>query len=243
MDYLEVMGFSDHLITSEIWYRLLNCGFRIPAGAGTDAMANFASLRGPVGLVRVYAQVGARFDHETFLAALKSGKTFVTNAPLLELTLAGTGPGGTVRRPPGATTLEARVSMRSPVPVDHLEIVQDGRVAASVPLKGDRMSASATLPLTFGKSGWIVLRAWADGPAWPVLDLYPFASTSPVYVQIGAAAATPSAEEGAYFVRWVDRLIAAVEARSDWNDAAEKDETLATLNRARAVYAGIAANR
>src|SRR2546426_6623944 len=30
VDYLEVMGFSDHLITSEIWYRLLNCGFRIP---------------------------------------------------------------------------------------------------------------------------------------------------------------------------------------------------------------------
>src|SRR5439155_22641376 len=31
VDYIEVMGYSDHLITSEIWYRLLNCGFRIPA--------------------------------------------------------------------------------------------------------------------------------------------------------------------------------------------------------------------
>jgi TolB protein len=59
MDYFEVMGFSDHLITSEIWHRLLNCGFEISAGAGTDAMANFASLRGPVGLVRVYVRTGA----------------------------------------------------------------------------------------------------------------------------------------------------------------------------------------
>src|SRR6266850_5909265 len=33
VDYLEVMGYSDHLITSEIWYRLLNCGFRLPAAA------------------------------------------------------------------------------------------------------------------------------------------------------------------------------------------------------------------
>ena len=47
VDYLEVMGFSDHHITAGIWYRLLNLGFRLPAGAGTDAMANYASLRGP----------------------------------------------------------------------------------------------------------------------------------------------------------------------------------------------------
>src|SRR5256886_3322042 len=29
-----------------------NCGFHLPTAAGTDAMANFASLRGPVGLNR-----------------------------------------------------------------------------------------------------------------------------------------------------------------------------------------------
>ena len=243
LDYLEVMGFSDHLITSEIWYRLLNCGFRIAAGAGTDAMANYASLRGPVGLVRVYAKTGARTDHETFLSALKGGRTFVTNAPLLEVTLAGEGPGGTVQRAAGPASLEARVTMRSAVPLDHLEIVQDGRVAATVPLGGDRMSASATVPLTFAKSGWMVVRAWADAPAWPVLDLYPFGSTSPVYVEIGGAAAAPSAEDGAYFVRWVDRLIEATRPRTDWNDAAERDATLAALDRARAVYAGIAASR
>jgi TolB protein len=36
VEYLEVMGYSDHLITSEVWYRLLNCGFRIPAGVGPE---------------------------------------------------------------------------------------------------------------------------------------------------------------------------------------------------------------
>jgi TolB protein len=34
IDYLEVCGFSDHLATSEIWYRLLNTGIRLAAGAG-----------------------------------------------------------------------------------------------------------------------------------------------------------------------------------------------------------------
>ena len=60
VDYYEVVGFSDHLATNAVWYRLLNCGFRVTAGAGTDAMANYASLRGPVGMNRVYAHVGGR---------------------------------------------------------------------------------------------------------------------------------------------------------------------------------------
>src|SRR4029077_17924747 len=71
LDYLEVMGYSDHLITSGIWYRLLNCGFRIPAGAGTDAFPNFASLRGPAGLVRTYVRSGPRLDHRAFLEGLR----------------------------------------------------------------------------------------------------------------------------------------------------------------------------
>ena len=57
VDYIEVMGFSEHKSTARVWYRLLNCGFHLPTAAGTDAMANYASLRGPVGLNRVYASV------------------------------------------------------------------------------------------------------------------------------------------------------------------------------------------
>lgn len=40
VDYLEVLGFSDHNSTASVWYRLLNLGFKVSAGAGTDAMAN-----------------------------------------------------------------------------------------------------------------------------------------------------------------------------------------------------------
>src|SRR3989454_12607158 len=59
VDYLEVMGYSDHLITSGIWYRLLNCGFRVPAGGGAHAFPNFAPRRGAPGGVRVGARAGA----------------------------------------------------------------------------------------------------------------------------------------------------------------------------------------
>src|SRR5207302_3359169 len=84
VDYIEVLGFSDHKATTEVWYRLLNCGFHLPAAAGTDAMANYASLRGPVGLNRVYAAVQKGKGEIAFwLDSLKHGNTFATNGPLL----------------------------------------------------------------------------------------------------------------------------------------------------------------
>src|SRR5262249_21180822 len=152
--YLEVMGFSDHLVTSEIWYRLLNCGFRIPAGAGTDAMMNYASLHGPLGLDRVYVRVGPRFDHASFLAGLKAGRTFVTHAPLLTFSVAGHAPGDEIRLAPGGSELTAEVEVVSPVPLDHVEIVALGRVAATIPLSADRMRARGTARLPFDHSGW-----------------------------------------------------------------------------------------
>ena len=237
VDYIEVMGYSDHLITSEIWYRLLNCGFRLPAGAGTDAFPNFASLRGPPGLVRVFVQAGTRLDRRGFLAGLKAGRTFVSNAPLLEFTLDGRQIGEAIRLPRGGGTVVARVRLRSSVPVDHLEIIGNGRVVAAIPLTGDRTQASAAVPVTVAGSGWYVLRAYADRAELPVLDRYPFGSTSPVYVTVGNEPVR-SPEDADFFMRWIDRLDDAAEAHQGWNTAAEREHVLRLLAEARGVYAG-----
>jgi Tol biopolymer transport system component len=234
VDYVEVMGYSDHLVTSEIWYRLLNCGFRVPAGAGTDAFPNFAALRGPPGLVRVYARTGAgtALDHRRWLAAVKAGRTFVTNAPVLEFTLGGREIGDEIRLS-SAQTLRARVRLRSPVPVDHLELIGNGRVVANIPLAGDRTSADTTVTVQATASGWFVIRAWSDRPRLPVLDLYPFASTSPIYVQVGGSLVR-SKDDADYFLGWLDRVDQALSTEKAWNTPAERDEVMRMLAVARA---------
>jgi len=235
VDYLEVMGYSDHLITSEIWYRLLNCGFRIPAAAGTDAFPNFASLRGPPGLVRTFVSSGATLDHPRWLAGIKAGRTFVTNAPLLEFSLNGRGIGEEIRMSAISRQLTARVSMRSNVPVDHLEIIGNGKVVASIPLSGNRMSATDTITIPVTGSGWFVLRAYSDRATMPVLDLYPFGSTSPIYVQVGDKPVR-SADDASFFVRWIDRITETTRASMAWNSPAEQAGALRALSEARAVF-------
>jgi TolB protein len=238
VDYLEVVGFNDYRSTAAVWYRLLNLGFRIPAGAGTDAMANFASLRGPVGLDRVYARVPAgAVKIDTFLDALKRGQTFATNGPLLDFSLDGQATGGELKfdTPSG---IPFKAKLRSIVPVDHLEVVCNGRVAQAVALNATRDEAevSGTVPLK--ESGWCVLRASSDKAEYPVLDNYVYATTSPIYVTIGGKKPR-SAEDAKYFVAWMDRVTEATSRYPDWNSEGEKEHVMRRLREARAVYEGM----
>ena len=235
VDYFEVVGFSNHLVTSGIWYRLLDCGFRLPAGAGTDAMANFASLRGPVGMNRVYVRTGVRPDHARWLAGIRAGRTFATNGPLLEFTLGGKQIGDELRLPAASAAVRLTAVLRSIVPVDHLQVVGNGEVVAELPLGGDRTSASITRVIAITRSGWYVLRAYADGPAHPVMDIYPYATTSPIYVSVGG---TPvkSPEDARFFLAWIDRLEKGARGHRGWNNDAEKGAVLDDIARARAIY-------
>jgi TolB protein len=228
VDFLEVMGYSDHLLTSDVWYKLLNCGFKVPAAAGTDAFPNFASLRGPPGLVRTYAKAGAALDHRRWLDAIKAGRTFVTNGPLLTFTVNDREPGSEIRLPfSGTQRLRARVQLRSNVPIDHLEIVSNGKVLAKMP--GTVRDTTITFPVT--ANGWFIARAYSDKPALPILDLYPFASTSPVYVAVGT---TPPkcGEDAEFFLRWINLLRQRLQTDTNWNMVSEKDRALALLSRA-----------
>jgi len=238
VDYYEALGFvDDPMATAHVWYRILNCGFRLPAGAGTDAMANFASLRGPVGMNRVYVRTGGRLDQRRLLDSLQAGRSFATNGPLLGLTIGGRGLGDELRLPAGEREVTARVWLRSNVPVDHLEIVQNGVVVREVPLTGDRTRAEAQLRLPVRQSGWVLLRARSDRAIYPVLDLYPYATTSPIYLTVGDRPAR-SAEDAEYFIRWIDRLDAAARANTDWNTEGEREETLKLIRRARDEFRG-----
>ncbi len=234
-DYLEIVGFSDHRITADVWYRLLNSGFRVPAGGGTDAMANYASLRGPVGMNRVFVRSGPTLDYRAWLAALKAGRTFASNGPLLSFTLDGRDVGDEIALPSGARNLTARVGMRSIVPVEKLEVVCNGAVVATVPIAAGGKRADATIPISVSKSGWYVLRAWSAGAVEPVLDIYPYATTSPIYVTVDGRSVR-STDDARYFVRWIERLESAAAAHGGWNDEAEKREVLGRLAAAKGVF-------
>jgi dipeptidyl aminopeptidase/acylaminoacyl peptidase len=235
VDYIEIVSFADHQATASVWYRLLNLGFKLPAAGGTDAMADYATLRGPVGLNRVYASVpNGPLDSEAWLTALRQGRTFATNGPLLDFSLAATPPGATVQLE-RAQAVPFTARLRSIVPVDHAQIVCNGQVARELPLgrHRDTLEVSATLPI--GQSGWCLLRAFTARAQYPVLDNFVYATTSPVYVAVRGAPLR-SAADARFFEAWIEHLQKTTAAYPDWNSASEKAGVLQQLEAAHAAY-------
>src|SRR5436190_1090171 len=235
VDYMEIVAFADHKATAGVWYRLLNLGFRIPAAAGTDAMANYATLRGPVGLNRVYASVAnGPLRSDAWLESLRSGRTFATNGPLLNFSVGGQAIGSTVPLARGQR-VPFTAGLRSIVPLEHAQVVCNGRVARELALGAhrDALEVSGTLPIA--QSGWCLLRALTAGAEYPILDNFVYATTSPVHVSVRGERPR-SLKDARYFEAWIDHLLETTASYPDWNSPAEKAGVLKELNEARAVY-------
>jgi TolB protein len=237
LDYMEIVGFSDHKSTAAVWYKLLNLGFKIPAGGGTDATTNYAApIRGQVGFDRVYVwmpQWPASID--LWLDELKQGRTFATNGPLIEFKLGGEMVGSELKYEAAQSAVPFTAKLRSIVPVDHLEVVCNGKVAQNLKLEGprDKADVAGTIPLS--DSGWCVLRAWSDKAEYQVMDNYAYATTSPVYVTIAGKRAY-SEEDAEYFKAWISRTIEITEAYPDWNSTEEKSRVVTRLREAKQIF-------
>jgi len=134
-----------------------------------------------------------------------------------------------------AGTLAYRAILRANFPVDHLELIWNGTVASTLDTRADRRSADVQGQIAIAGSGWLLLRAWNDGPDASVMDIYPYATTSPVYVRVGNQPRR-SREAATYFLRWLDRIQAATDRNPDYRTAAERSVVMADIGRARAFY-------
>ena len=215
----------------------MNCGMQVAAAGGTDAMANYASLRGPVGINRTYVNVpGISADpserRDQWLDGLKDGRTIATNGPLIGLTVNGRGPGEQVTLDEGSHEISFDGFLRSIVPIDHLELVMNGEVVRTFDLDDSGTTADLSGTVPFDQSGWLLLRAWNNGAHPLIFDLYPYATTTPVFISIGNKVPR-SSKDAEYFIAWIERIRESVTAHSDFNNDDERDAILANLDEAR----------
>ncbi len=201
VDSIDVMG-SNHVATLPLWYRLLNCGFRVPASAGTDCFLNRVRSRLP-GAARAYVHVDGVFNYERWIEGLQAGRSFVTNAPMLEFHVAEKMPGDTVKlSTPGKVQVVGRVT--SQFPLDRVEIIYNGKVVGKAPIDGDGTDITLDDEIMIPRSGWIALRAGGQ-PHIDQPEPTVFGHTSPVYVEVDGNP-IDAREDAQYFVGWVDRL-------------------------------------
>ncbi len=218
--------------STKVWYRLLNCGFHLPASAGTDCFPNRIRSVLPGG-DRVYVKIDGPLTYAGWIEGLRAGRSFVSNGPMLEFLVNGKLAGETISlSQPGEVHVTGKAL--SQFPMDRVELIQNGRVAASLTISDEKMSATVNHRIKFDRSGWIALRVQGKGHRdHPQATLE--AHTSPVYVRVEGT--KPAAREDAeYFIKWIDRLSLALRLRDRAPNNELRQHIQTQLDAARAVY-------
>lgn len=170
VDFLELMQVG--ILGTNLFYEFLNLGFKLTAAAGSDV-----PFAGTVGEVRMYAYAPEAGDGDAWFEAVRRGRTFVTNGPMLELEVEGTIPGDELR-----VTRGQRVRVRARAwghpgrsRPSRLEIVRQGQVIRRIrPSHAEEHELRLSFELEGENGYWIAARAeGGDGSQ---------AHTTPVYV-------------------------------------------------------------
>ena len=200
IDFIEV--FQSGVLNAERWYELLNAGLRVTGIAGSDFPVPLNNrkpwprsipLLGPERTMVKAAPGLSAYD--SWAAGVRAGRAFVTNGPLLELTVNGQEPGAVLDAP----KVEGRARVVFHRPIEKLEIIANGQVVAT--REGDGAATELTLPFAVDTSDstWIAARASSpkigDEP-----DIR--AHTNPVYVLRGGRRVRVDAARRAVLVRW-----------------------------------------
>jgi hypothetical protein len=222
IDAMDVLSNNPEEVAVEMWYRLLNCGFRLGISAGTDSFTNVADHYVPGG-GRVYARPDGPFTYESWLAAYKRGRTFATNGPMLTLRVNGSEPGDELELAQAPATVRVEAKVASAVPVGTLELVVNGRPQ---PYRSS---------LVLDRSSWIAARVKGPWHRMILNDAAAFAHTSPVYVKL-AGNPIRSREDADFWIDWIDKLAERTRQRGRFSNQAQQDEVLALFQKARAIY-------
>jgi hypothetical protein len=241
VDSVDLISPFNHDGAMFLYHRLLSCGLRLAATAGTDtflSFSHFGAVSNPPGWARVYAQLGDQpLSVAAFKDAIRAGRTFVTNGPWLSLEVNGCGPGTVLDLRPG-DTLEIRACVRGPGAERLILVGPDGILA-----EGDAMPHGEIRFQMSLANGPLWIAAVARGSFHPnTLDAKVLAHTSPVYADVNGERV---ARAGA--ARWcldfLDTLEHFVNQHGNFDPARRKEQFgdfVSVLEEARRFYRGVA---
>ncbi len=230
VDAFEIDFFEDSPFDSlPRWYRLLNAGLRIPLIGSSGKDSNGKAL----GVMRTYARLESpKLTYKSWIEAVRVGRTFVTNGPLVQFTVNDAEPGCTLELP-APETVRVMAEARGLTPLAKLELMVNGGVAAEQ-TAGERTAAEQTaagdsaagdscrarleVELPIATTSWLAARCRGqeqilDRPA----NQRVFAHSSPVYVTVPGTAPPGGDEARRPLLADLDKMLlwARDPARSD----------------------------
>ncbi len=162
----------------QLWFMLLNQGYRMPATASSDA--TFDNPGGAVpGRARVYTRVHER-NLGRIVEAMRAGRNFVTTGPLLLLELGNYQIGDVI---PGSTPIRLAGKVKAWAAgtvgsyLRRVEVIRNGELVKRFEISSPRTEFSTEFEVSEAKTAWYVVRCIGSGAGEEAI-------TNPIYFEM-----------------------------------------------------------
>jgi hypothetical protein len=203
-DVLEVMNgphfYSSNFWVIEDWLHLLNRGYYFPLTASSDS---HSIDRGEPGYSRTYVMYegkeGDNLNWEALALAIKKGRSFASNGPLVEFKVNGEYHSGDFfTSPDGKAEIWIKVQSSPWVAVDEVRLIVNGERKMNFPVKAAReeiQKFTEQISLKLKKDSYIAVEVLGKRSLYPILQRYsregllkdaalPYALTNPVFIDV-----------------------------------------------------------
>jgi hypothetical protein len=203
IDFIATMN-SDRRLELNMWYHVLNAGFRPRASGETD----FPCMSGArVGIGRVYVKLDGKLTFDDWCDKLREGRSYVSDGTshLMEFTAAetiaprnsvGVGEHGSELRlkKPGLVRLRVLAAVRQlATNTTPLEVVVNGYPVASKMISTDGREQEVEFEVPIARSSWVALRT------------FPSAHSNPIFVLVDGQPIRASRRSVEWCLRGVDQ--------------------------------------
>ena len=230
VDFISTMN-TERVAEWNMWYHVLNAGFRIAASGETD----FPCMSGErVGIGRVYARVDGRLTFSKWVQSIADGRSYVSDGlcHLLDFSAGQTSTQTAVRV--GEKRSELRVSSGDELkfhvraaaylegsPDVPVELIVNGFPVDTSRLKTDGSVQEITFEAEFDRSSWVAIR------------VFPHAHTNPIYVIVDGKPVRGSVDSLRWCLAGVNQCW---KSKQKVYDADEQDDAKAAYDHARGIY-------
>ncbi len=227
--YPGTRGFLDYVL--DLYYRYLNLGMRIPISAGSAS----GVMLNPVGFNRLYVKMeGEDFNYGSWCQAMKEGRGFATNGPMLFTCISGEGPGIRLR-PIKTREVQIEIKVISGHKLRTVDLVRNGSVDDSWDAQDER-TFEQIIDLEIEESCWLAVRAFE------ARNDTIFAHSNPFFLQTESPM-NPSPEDAEFYLNWCRELLErSIQDDRRYGDEKERVEVQESYRRAMNIYANILQN-
>lgn len=218
------------------FYRYLNVGIPVPISMGTDWFINDMAMT----MVALEGEAATA----PWLAALRAGRSWITNGTLLDFSVDGAAPGDRLARASG-DTVKVRAAAAGRNDFLGVELVVNGRIVGSAAseVTDGGFAATAEVEVPVDGSAWVAARITPfrgsyDRPEAPGANFNEygkplFAHTSPVYIDVdGAPLFIPEAAES--LIAELRSSMVTIRHTGEYTNDAERERVLSIYREAMA---------